>query len=214
MTTDKDQKIIKQIDDDLRWREDELAAMKLLAVKSVPNSISSRVLLRAMLALLYAHYEGFSKFAWDSYLDAIEHHGGLRAKHIESLAAFSCEGEFSMMKGNLTNVNLFCFYSRFSSIMNTPISFPPDKLSTKYNLEPETFFDRMEILGIDCHAMKDNKKTIAKVVGRRHEIAHGKFHDIKGVAKYVEYENAILSVMYELAINITEAIENKSYLKP
>lgn len=213
MTT-KDREIIRQIDEDLRWREDELAAMKLLAVKSVPNSISTRVLLRAMLALLYAHYEGFSKFVWDSYLDAIEHHGGLRIKHIESLAAFSCEEEFNAVKGNLTNVNLFCFCRQFSSIMDTPISFPHDKLSTKYNLEPETFLDRMGILGIDCPAMKNHKETIASVVGRRHEIAHGKLHDIKDIANYVEYENAILTVMYELTINVAEAIENKSYLKP
>lgn len=53
----------KQLEDDLDWRQAELASLKSQVIKATNGSVMHQVLLRAMWALLYAHYEGFCKFA-------------------------------------------------------------------------------------------------------------------------------------------------------
>ena len=62
----------QQLEDDLKWREAELASLKEQVVISSKHSVRYQALLRAMLALLYAHYEGFCKFAWELYLDELQ----------------------------------------------------------------------------------------------------------------------------------------------
>lgn len=42
---------------DLKWREAELASLKRQAIISAKDSVAYRSLLRAMWALLYAHFE-------------------------------------------------------------------------------------------------------------------------------------------------------------
>ena len=61
----------QQIEDDLRWREEELVSLKLQAISMDKNSIRHKALLRAMWVLLYAHYEGFCKFPWYLYLEEL-----------------------------------------------------------------------------------------------------------------------------------------------
>jgi len=60
------------LEKDLQWREAELASLKRLAINATSNSVTHQSLLRALWALLYAHYEGFTKFAWDTLLDHIQ----------------------------------------------------------------------------------------------------------------------------------------------
>lgn len=57
---------------DLKWREAELASLKRLAITSSTETVAYQGLLRALWALLYAHYEGFTKFCWDTVLDHIQ----------------------------------------------------------------------------------------------------------------------------------------------
>ena len=61
-----------QIEADLKWREGELASLKLLAASADHGSDRQRAILRALWAMLYAHYEGFCLFCWDLMLSAIE----------------------------------------------------------------------------------------------------------------------------------------------
>ena len=48
-----------ELEQDLKWREDELAAMKFAVTQTVIGTAPHKALLRAAWAMLYAHYEGF-----------------------------------------------------------------------------------------------------------------------------------------------------------
>src|SRR6266436_3095888 len=67
-----------QIESDLKWREGEIASLKLLAASFPADSNRQRALLRALWAMLYAQYEVFCKFCWDLFLTAIESEGPAR----------------------------------------------------------------------------------------------------------------------------------------
>ena len=57
------------ITDDLSWREAELGSLKLLLSRNDVSDHQKVVLLRASWALLYAHYEGFSKTSLAVFYD-------------------------------------------------------------------------------------------------------------------------------------------------
>ena len=84
----------KELEGDLKWREAELASLKLLVSDAVVGSVRHTSLLRALWVLLYAHYEGFFKFAWDLYLEQLEQFDVSRNESIDSLAKFSLSKNF------------------------------------------------------------------------------------------------------------------------
>jgi len=59
----------REIENDLRWREAELASLKAHAISTRSNDVAHKAALRAIWAMLYAHYEGFTKFCWELALD-------------------------------------------------------------------------------------------------------------------------------------------------
>src|SRR5690606_34874829 len=60
-----------QLTEDLKWREEELAVMRKQLYLAKEGGLQERVLLRAGVAMLYAHYEGYCKFAIELYLDSL-----------------------------------------------------------------------------------------------------------------------------------------------
>jgi len=52
-----------ELEQDLNWREAELASLKVLVAEATAGTVSHQALLRALWAMLYAHYEGFCKFS-------------------------------------------------------------------------------------------------------------------------------------------------------
>jgi MAE_28990/MAE_18760-like HEPN len=64
-------KLEKAIEADLDWRQAELAVFREMLTLSADLETRKRALFRAGWALLYAHYEGFSKFCLDLYIEFI-----------------------------------------------------------------------------------------------------------------------------------------------
>ena len=57
---------------ELAWRTKELVTLKALVEQTSPSRERRRVLLRAGVALLYAHWEGFVKRAGSAYLEFVD----------------------------------------------------------------------------------------------------------------------------------------------
>src|SRR5690348_9508680 len=101
----------KVLEEDLDWRQAELASLKLLVADSAKGSARERTLLRALWTLLYAHYEGFCKFAWDFYLDSVQKASCARGVCSVPIARFSLSKRFRELRGNLTNQSLWAAFT-------------------------------------------------------------------------------------------------------
>lgn len=201
-----------QIDADLQWREAELANLKALCVKLDEKSDSYRAMLRALWALMYAHYEGFHKFCWDLMLDVIEHEGLVRAATSQEFARLSLADVFKGLRGDGSPESFWQFASAdFESKMGEPVIFP-QRLETKSNLWPNVIEENNSKIGILCEYVEKNRVRLKSIVHRRNEIAHGKKLVISRLSEYQDYEQAALVVMHELAIKVIECLERKSYL--
>src|SRR5271166_4250037 len=63
------EKLEKTIENDLDWRSSELAIFRELLSLTIQSETKKRTMFRAGWMLLYAHYEGFSKFCLELYID-------------------------------------------------------------------------------------------------------------------------------------------------
>jgi hypothetical protein len=205
--------LAEELESDLNWREAELAIFKRIVSSADEGSVRERALLRAMLALLYAHYEGFSKYAWELYLEAIESEAPIRGDLKPPLACLSLEEQFAKLRGDTSAASLLEFYSeKLPGLLNEPAEFP-SPLQADSNLWPDRYCDNMDRACLKQNEMNDRRSKIKSLVARRNDIAHGESAFIKSLAEYQEYEDAAILVMHELAVLIIEALEEKNYLK-
>ncbi|MEH2027271.1 MAE_28990/MAE_18760 family HEPN-like nuclease [Nostoc sp.] len=203
----------KQLEDDLDWRQAELASLKSQVIKATNGSVMHQVLLRAMWALLYAHYEGFCKFAWDLYLDELKNSGVKRKECKDEIARLSLQKQFKELKGDLSLENLWKFtQTGLKSLLEENIDFQI-KLETESNLYPNIFRENSLQVCLDCTLVEQYQIELRTLVRRRNDIAHGQKMIIKDLKEYQKYEDAALEVMHELAISIVDCLDNKLYLR-
>lgn len=209
----------REINDELSWREAELASLKHYVISSRGNEVAHKSALRAMCAMMYAHYEGFTKFCWDLALDEIHRASVNRCDVLEPLAVLSLEKIFSELKGDLSPNSVWSFFqSRLPASLSQAAEFADDdsgkcRISTGSNLWPNVFREGTQKLGIELKEVDNRETHLKALVGRRNKIAHGEKMEIKDLSEYRPYEQAAFAVMYQLAITIVEYLDGQLYLK-
>ncbi len=202
-----------ELEKDLKWREAELAAFKRALSAATPGAVRHDALLRAMLLLVYAHFEGFCKFAWDLYLQIIEDTKPRRSDLVDALACFSMERDFRQLRGNTSPESLWNFCTNlYPSLLNDEAQFSI-RLETQSNLWPSLYSQNMLKAGLPDSAMSEHAARIKSLVNRRNDIAHGQKVAISDISEYQSYEDAALEVMHDLAVAILETVEGKTFLK-
>jgi hypothetical protein len=199
----------QEIEGDLKWREEELAALKKLCVSSSDGSVERRGMLRALCALLYAHYEGFYKFCWDYLVDHITSTKIKRSDLSRQFYSLSAKKDISRLISRAGGDLLLCNSREIDSISSAPANF--ERLETKSNLWPNVARENNELIGFRCDVLDEASVRLKLIVGRRNEIAHGKKLVIKDIEEYLLYEDAAFLAMHEVATSLIECIEKKSY---
>lgn len=205
--------VAKELENDLAWREAELASLKLLVLDAAPNSTRHTGLLRALWTMLYAHYEGFFKFAWDLYLDSLEQLSIPREQSVDELARFSLTKQFRELRGNQSAASFWeCFTKKFDGWMKEALYFEV-RLETNSNLWPNLAKQNCLEIGLPHSQVEAGAVQLRTLVSRRNEIAHGKAMTIKSISEYQPYEDAARLAMHELAVAVLDSLEKKHYRK-
>ena len=203
----------KALEEELKWREAELASLKLSVSEAEPGSVKQRSLLRALWTILYAHYEGFCKFAWEFYLQNLEQLGISRDSCCVPIAQFSLSKKFRELKGSKDADSLWsAFTNDFQEWMKEQLEFKL-RLETNYNLWPNLIKSNSSKVDLPSKTVEKYELKLKTLVGRRNEIAHGKRMIINSLQEYQTYEEAAVLVMHELAVAVLECLEGKTYLK-
>jgi len=204
---------LQQLEEDLTWRETELVILKKQAVLVSKDSDRYQTLLRALWTMLYAHYEGFCKFAWELYLDELQKATVKRKECRDEIVKLSLQKQFKELKGDLSTERLWKFGSNeFAQMLEENLEFNI-KLETQSNLHPDLFKENSRQAGLTCILIEKYEIELKALVARRNEIAHGQKMIIRDINEYEKYENAALEVMHELAISIVDCLDRSLYLK-
>lgn len=204
------------LEKDLQWRESELSSLKKLAILALPGSVAHQSLLRALWALLYAHFEGFTKFCWDTVFDLIQMDQPLNSELDEKFALLALEHDFKEFRGNLDAPAIWEFFQiELPAALSKRANFPLDlRLKTESNLWPNVFERESMRIGIMCAELNKHRIRIKTLVARRNDIAHGKSMTIATVSEYHEYENATICLMHELALKAMDIVEKELFKLP
>lgn len=163
-----------QITDDRNWRIKEISDLKSAIRRGDANL--RKVLLRALITLSYAHWEGYVKFAAKKYLDYVAlrkyAYGNLNKQFLRNL--------FLPRLGAMYNarINVAERVSLIDEILNSGdqrfSQVNEDLVNTKANLNFEVFSEICIICDVPLQGFAE-KSTFIDVVllKRRNAIAHG-----------------------------------------
>lgn len=200
----------RELTNDLKWRESELAVMHKQLYLTQQGGIQERVMLRAALAMIYAHYEGYCKFALAVYMDSLNKLKLSRKDMTWKLATYSMQRFRAQLIGAKSSQVFFTeMISDFNAKMDEVARF--DEPMTTSNLWPDRLIDWLEQLGLDATSVKYSETLLASLVDNRNKIAHGSKLVISSREELNKYADAALIAMHEAAIGVVSSLDAKSY---
>jgi hypothetical protein len=168
------QALSDQLDTDLIWRRKELSDMKA-AIKRA-DAASKSVLLRALITMCYAHWEGYVRVCANLYFEYIT----LRKLQYSALERQIYVNSFLVRLDTLnkTRLGIEARCRLVNDILDgTEARFGyinPDLIDTRSNLSVEAIKDICMICGVDGTHFEDKRSFIDIIVlKRRNAIAHG-----------------------------------------
>jgi hypothetical protein len=198
-----------QITQDRAWRLREISDMKSAIIRA--DDSLRRVLLRALITICYAHWEGYVRLAARKYLE----HVALRKFQYGSLDRQFLRNYFlprlAALSGAKTNIADRCALvdeilgsseRRFAQVNE-------ELINTKANLNFSVFTDICQVCGVPIQSFTD-KATFVDIIllKRRNAIAHGE-DTFVGIEDIDELTNETMAIMRAFG----DALENHVYLK-
>jgi hypothetical protein len=216
------------LDEDLGWRKVEISDLLFLAKET-----QKEVVLKSVILLLYAHWEGYIKKSSKLYIKYISEKKIKLTDLCYNFKAVALKVHVSKCietKDNLTLANELTFVSSFLKFENKKFKveinldndFDSGIIDTKSNLKPKVFKNIIEILGLNYkNALKAREHYInSHLLANRNAIGHGNKFDstnqvdfslsIKDIEKL---KTIVFSIIDNFKEELLEYIYNKYYLE-
>jgi proline dehydrogenase len=161
--------------EDLKWRLSELDTWERMIRTCRPHERVGA--LRAGVALLYAHWEGYIKEAARAYLEFVSRKrlkiADLRAE-LAAVALRGMLGKGEQSKRSTDHTAIIAML-RDEASCDANISYSQSTIKTKSNLTFDVFEDIMHSIGCDASRHEISRTLIdARLLKNRNEIAHGR----------------------------------------
>src|SRR5689334_6536765 len=218
-----------EIEEDLSWRLDELRFFQnqLAWLKSEQEQERFR---RALVLLLYAHFEGYCKFALTLYVDFINRSGITCADATFAIAAASLSDLFKALRNpdkkipefrnalpDDTKLHQFGrereFIERTAEFAIRPVKVADDVVDTESNLKPIVLRKNLYRLGFASDQFAEHEGSINQLLEYRNKISHGQMQGGLSGNSYDTLRGAVFEVMNEIKLQVMRAIKNRSYLR-
>lgn len=195
-----------KVDEALIWRKRELTSFRAAVESARLNPLTQAALLRAGVALLYAHWEGFVKQAGSYYLEFVSDQR-LKASELRSnFIAIKLKSEFEgMCKSEKASVALKLvdfFRNNMESRLHIPTKGVVD---TKSNLSSTVLKDITWSLGLSMSPYETKCKLIdSSLVAQRNHIAHGNHIEIR-LEDYLLLHDEVIGLISEFSNQVQNA---------
>lgn len=198
-----------QLEAELNWRRRELSDLKS-AIRTA-DVIAKSVLLRALVAMAYAHWEGFVRTSATRYFSHLtlkkRPYGGLDLQFYKNSFLARLDEFFR----NRVSTEESCrFIARILDSQDSRFSFiDPQLIDTKSNLSTNVVKDLCMVCAFDNQFFEDNRFFIdVSLLKKRNAIAHGQDAGIE-----LGEVDAFIGTALSLVDHFKTLIENKVYTK-
>ncbi|MFJ7639412.1 MAE_28990/MAE_18760 family HEPN-like nuclease [Peribacillus sp. NPDC097225] len=232
MDSEKILDIRTQLEEDLTWRQDEIRLLRnqLSYINSDDDKKRYR---KALLVMLYSHYEGFCYTAFQIYIKSINDEELVRKQVNFHLATCSFTKEFeaydnvdlkpehyrTIFKNNLPEEYKLHRFARqiglvekINDFWEQSVIIPDEVVNTESNLWPVVLKKLLYRLGLPHDYFKEYEGKINMLVNRRNGISHGR--DKEGFEEnvYTGIEQSVFSILESIIKLIMSALKEKKYL--
>lgn len=200
------------LDKELGWRLKEIAAFN---VASKSNNQQAKYFVRAGVALVYAHWEGFIKSSSEIYLSYVASRR-LKYKDLKScFAVFGLKSKLLMLsESRKSSPNIEAFEFILQNLDEVAVLSLHSAINTESNLTSKVFENIASSLDIDAAGYDTKFNMIDEsLVKRRNSIAHGEYLAISG-KEYVELATEIVGLMRNYKTDLENAASLESYKRP
>lgn len=218
-----------QLEDDLTWRENEIRFFRN-QLANIADDNGKKLYRKALIVMLYSHYEGFCKTAFLIYVKAINNEIIKRGNATPYIVAASLAEVFKAYENTDKKCEYFKhalpedekihrfarqvdFVKDFNDIWNVIVDIPETIVDTESNLKPVVLRKILYRLGFAYDLFDKHEGQINHLLARRNNIAHGIEKAGLDEKVYLDIEKATLNIMNELIKKIIEALISKAFLK-
>ncbi|SFV62374.1 hypothetical protein MNB_SV-12-926 [hydrothermal vent metagenome] len=208
----------EEMEIELTWRSDELRMFKNTSHFIIKEEIRKKYR-KSLIVMLYAHFEGFSKTCFLTYIKYIN---SLKLKRIDvkdkpELIASSMNSVFKkyddkdrkndfFKRKSPNDKNIHSIYRKadlineFQDYFNEILIIEDEVIDTESNLWSHVLAKSFYKLGMKHDLFKNSNKSIDTLVNLRNSIAHGS--ERRGIAEkqYDKLEKEIMTVMERLIL--------------
>lgn len=223
------EQLFDSIDEEMNWRKIELSALRT-SIKDGDKSPKQRALLRASIALLYAHWEGAVKNITQLYLEYLKVQK-IRLKDLsptmfgvalKSKIEYLHESDSAKARLNLSRTILEDLQSR--------ANFRADLVQTGSNLNSRIFREIVSLVdfpdkmpglpGRGRHEVRSYEEYFEtkwavvdeQLLARRNMIAHGEYLELTH-QEYFDTHDIVFDMLRKFSEGVRESARRKLYLK-
>jgi hypothetical protein len=216
-----------ELEEEQRVRLDEIHFLQNICVDLATNDQKDRMR-RSLVIMLYSHFEGFAKFAFEVYLRAIEN-SKLKCCEVQpALATFALKDLFKAIRSPEQGTKFLpiairsmkelkplaverAFIEKAFEFGERLVSIPSDFIDLESNLKPIVLQKNLYRLGLPHDLFEKLEGSVHKLLNYRNNIAHGSF--VNGIEEvvYIELYEAVIQVMNELKKTIVNAIATEAF---
>lgn len=199
----------EKLDTEMGWRIKELSHFKI-ATRS--NKDSARTFVRAGVALVYAHWEGFIKTASENYLSYVVYQGHIYRDLKTCFAVFGLKGKLSALNDSRkTRPNIEALEFVLAEMDRPARMSMAGAIDTESNLTSKVFQNIAASIDIDTAPYETRFKLIDEsLVNRRNKVAHGEYLDLE-IEDFIALADDVIQMMRSYKTDIENAASLKSY---
>lgn len=209
MTADE---LYAELEQDLAWRSEE--------VRFLQNTVSGlsepdlEKFCRVLVLVVYAHLEGFVKFALLAYVRVINDKGLPCVDAAHAATAAALHDVLLALRNPLGNPGPFResaqdpklaafardieFLQRVEEFMTRPVRISDSAVNTESNLWPIVLRKNLYRLGLQHEMFSHLDGALSRLVNTRNEIGHGSRKDGVKWREYQELQSAAIEIMQDL----------------
>ena len=219
-----------ELEEDRNWREEEIRAFQNQGAKLESEDEQKRHR-RAVVLLIYAHFEGFCKFALMLYVSAVNKLGMPCSKANYALVAATLADVFRDLRNpdkksilfsrvlpDDTKLHRFArereFVEKSSEFEKLPLRIADDVVDTESNLTPTVLRKNLYRLGLPHDKFDSYKDEINKLLGVRNAISHGSLKDGLDKKLYSQLRSSTYSIMSGVSTDVMKALYDAAYARP
>ncbi|MCZ2480061.1 hypothetical protein G9H64_06215 [Aquirufa nivalisilvae] len=218
-----------EIEAEQSWRTDEIRFFQN-QISNIPTEEKQAQFRRAIILILYAHFEGFSKFAFNLYVNTINTEN-VKCKDANfSLVAATLSDLFTELRNPDKKSEIFRrtlpddsklhrfsrdkdFVENSSLFEERIVNIPELFIDMESNLKPLVLRKNLFRLGFDHEAFNSFEGNISRLLNLRNGIAHGELRDGITEREYDEIRGMVFSIMNGIKSKIMDALVNRNFLR-